>query len=1217
MIGKTLAHFHILRKLGSGGMGDVYLAKDTRLSRDVAVKVLPPGFESDPERIRRFVREAQAASALNHPNVATIYEICEAEGTHCIAMEYVEGQTLEVKMGHVPLGVTEILDMAIQLADALDAAHTKGITHRDIKPGNIMVTPRGHIKVLDFGLAKTNLVSNLQVSVSALPTQSSPDANVVVGTLHYMSPEQAIGRPVDHRSDIFSLGSVLYQMAAARLPFSGTTTAETIELIRHAQPDAIARFNYDVPPELERIIHKCLEKEVERRYQSAQDLLVDLRNVKRDTEASPARAAVEPRRHNLPEQLTSFIGRRREIAEIRRLYSSTRLLTLTGAGGCGKTRLALQAAAELVDQFVDGVWLVDLAPLSEPDLILHTVAATLGVREGPDRSLADALAAYLHPRQVLLVLDNCEHLITACAHLVEPLLRAASKLHVLVTSREGLGISGETVWRVPSLSLPPPSEQLAPETFLQYEAVRLFTDRATAVEPAFTIAEGNAAQVADVCRRLDGIPLAIELAAARLKVLSVEQINARLSDRFRLLTGGSRTAVARQRTLEAAVDWSYDLLSETERVLLCRLSVFPGGWTLESAEEVCSGDGIEQDDMLELLSRLVDKSLVIVEDAARGGRRYRFLETVRQYGRERLLRSGAAERVRDRHLAFFFELVRRAEPELQKADQVLWLNRLQLEYDNVRSALDWCLAAPEHGDRGLELASALFWFWTKRGYFSEGQQWLERALAAGSTSSAAQRAKALNGLWMMTLFQGDYHGTLAHSAESVALGREGGDLRAVAHSLFIQGVVKLDSGDFDQTASLAAECQTAAIASGDLWLQAHPLELLGFLALYEGDYDRAEQMYNDALGLWRRTGDTWAISRGLADLGQVRVLQGHYAQAKAFGAEGVALSQQLGDRREIAYYLEIFAAAAAGQGDAGRAARLWGASDGLLESVGSALLVHAKLLHDRYFDGAKASLGEGPVSDRVVRRPRHVVETGYPVRARGRALRKAARSRCRSPRELDSAPMKLLPTSERAPWATSIWRTIRGSSGRSRSNFCDLNRGRTRTRRSACSARRRRPLNSSTRTFAPSMKSVRPTGTASSSCNTPKAKPWLREWPGRRWISRPRWPSRRSAVRLPTSPWHAPSKARNVSTACRRRFAKSAERTTRFLSKLKRAAWTSRRGWSGSSLASRARSMVRKRPSPLSFIKHASGRRSGPFRPMDVSASSGIQDVCVSRLSHH
>jgi non-specific serine/threonine protein kinase len=400
--------------------------------------------------------------------------------------------------------------------------------------------------------------------------------------------------------------------------------------------------------------------------------------------------------------------------------------------------------------------------------------------------------------------------------LVEPLLRAAPNLHVLATSREGLGIAGETVWRVPSMAVPASSDVLAPETLQQYEAVRLFADRAVAVMPAFATTESNAATVVEICRRLDGIPLAIELAAARLNVLSVDQISVRLNDRFRLLTGGSRTAVARQRTLEATIDWSYDLLSETERTVLCRLSVFPGGWTLEAAEDVCAGDGIDQDTMLELLSHLVDKSLIIVDAEAGGERRYHFLETVRQYGRERLVRSGDAERVRDRHLSFFSELVRRAEPELQKADQVSWLNRLQREYDNVRSALDWCL---ERSDTGLELAAALTWFWIKRGYFAEGRQWLERALLA-TESSGRLRAKALNSLSCMAVFQADYATTLTRADESIAIGRKSGDLRSTAHSLFLQGVVAVQRGDLEQIASLAAESQTAAIASHDLWVQA-------------------------------------------------------------------------------------------------------------------------------------------------------------------------------------------------------------------------------------------------------------------------------------------------------------------------------------------------------------------------------------------------------------
>ena len=336
------------------------------------------------------------------------------------------------------------------------------------------------------------------------------------------------------------------------------------------------------------------------------------------------------RRHNLPVQLTNFIGRDREIAELLRLVASTRLLTLTGAGGCGKTRLALELAAHALNRFPDGLWVVELAALSDASLVTQTVASVLDVREGPNRTIYEALSGYVRDRQILLVLDNCEHLIAACAQLAEALLRAAPRLSILATSREGLGITGETIWRVPSLSLPDPPHAASAETLRQYDAVRLFLERSAAVDPEFSVTRANAAMVAQVCHRIDGIPLAIELAAARLKVLSIEQINARLNDRFRLLTGGSRTAVARQRTLEATVDWSYDLLSDSERRLLRRLSVFAGGWTIEAAEDVSSGEGIGRNEVLDLLSRLVDKSLVNVDNDIDGSRRYRFLETVRQ-----------------------------------------------------------------------------------------------------------------------------------------------------------------------------------------------------------------------------------------------------------------------------------------------------------------------------------------------------------------------------------------------------------------------------------------------------------------------------------------------------------------------------------------------------------------------------------------------------------
>jgi predicted ATPase len=486
---------------------------------------------------------------------------------------------------------------------------------------------------------------------------------LVMGSIHYMSPEQVLGRAIDHRSDIFSLGVVLYEMTSGRLPFEGPTPTETMDRILHADPQPFAEFNSVIPPGLERIIRRSLEKEVAARYPSARELITDLNRVARGE--FPVGAGATEIRHNLPVQLTTFIGRDREIEDIQQLLSTTRLLTLTGAGGCGKTRLALEVAAQLRTEYRDGVWLVDLAPLSDANLVTQTAASVLRLQEGPNRSLIEMLTDFVRHRHLLFVLDNCEHVIGSCAQLSEMLLQAGADVRILATSREALGVPGEAVWRVPSLSLPAAGQSLAVEDLLSFEAVRLFSERARSVAPEFRLNDNNAATVVEICGRLDGIPLAIELAAARLKVLSLDQINSRLKDRFRQLTGGSRTAMARQRTLEATVDWSYELLTDAERRLMCRLSVFAGGWTLEAAEEVCSGDGIERGETLDLLAHLVDKSLVNVDKDAEGTRRYRFLETVRQYARERLLRFGDAERPRDVHFGFFLNFARRIEPELQ------------------------------------------------------------------------------------------------------------------------------------------------------------------------------------------------------------------------------------------------------------------------------------------------------------------------------------------------------------------------------------------------------------------------------------------------------------------------------------------------------------------------------------------------------------------------
>ena len=669
------------------------------------------------------------------------------------------------------------------------------------------------------------------------------------------------------------------------------------------------------------------------------------------------RESAERRTHNLPAQLTSFIGRERERAELERLLASTRLLTLTGAGGCGKTRLALEVARQMLDEFPDGVWLVDLTPLGDPSLVAQSVAAVLDVHQLPDRSLVDSLADQLRHRRAFLLLDNCEHVIASAAELAETLLSAAPGLTLLATSREALGIAGEKSYRVASLTVPepriPPSGDL-----LEYEAVRLLVDRATAAGSTFAVTSENAGTVTDVCRRLDGIPLAIELAAARLKVLTIEQVNTRLDDRFRLLTRTDRTRIGRQRTLEATVDWSYDLLTESERRLLRRLSTFAGGWTLESAEHVCGGDGIHRQDVLDLMTRLVDKSLVMVDADVGAHHRYRFLETVRHYGRERLQESDEADAVRARHFGFFLDLARRAEPELTRAKQLLWLDRLQLEHDNLRAALEWRLTSNYPAPGSVDIAAPLHWFWLKRAYLAEGQRFLERALAKDTTAAPAERARACMALGSLVFFQGDFDRADRLLAESAALARAASEPSIVAVALGLQTMAAMERDDGAAAARCAAESGAAGRAAGQPWLESFSLTYSAYEALYAGDVDRAGDLHEQVLAMSRAHGDLWGMGIVLFDLALLRVVQGRFAESRALCGEGMALGRQFGDRRAIAWCLGVVAGADAAEGQPLRAAQLLGAMEGLLDGIGSSVQpTYNSLVGDRLAGALQEELG--------------------------------------------------------------------------------------------------------------------------------------------------------------------------------------------------------------------------------------------------------------------
>ena len=650
-------------------------------------------------------------------------------------------------------------------------------------------------------------------------------------------------------------------------------------------------------------------------------------------DATNALRAFERPPHNLPLELSSFVGREKELAEVKRLLENNRLLTLTGSGGCGKTRLALAVASELVEAFEDGVWLVGLAPLADPALVPQAVASTLGVREQSGRILTEILYAYLRSKKVLLVLDNCEHLIEACAKLSEVLLRSCPQLRVLATSREALGITGEVTWLVPSLTLPDLRHLPAFESLPRYESARLFLERTAAVKPTFVLTEQNAGAVAQICYRLDGIPLAIELAAARTKVLSVEQVADRLDDTFKLLSAGGRTAVPRHRTLHATMDWSHELLPEEERALFRRLSVFAGGFTLEAIELVCGGEGLEQDEVLELLSHLVDKSLVMMREEG-GEARYRLLETVRQYGWEKLSESGEERRVRERHAGHYLALAEEAELELKAEGQVAWLERLEREHDNLRAGMRWLLERGE-SEKATRLGWALWLFWWIRGHFAEGRRSMERVLSAEGSASmpASARARALYVEGTMACGQGDTRSAEPQLEESAALFRQLRDNRGVAYALGSAAVVAITQERFEQAIAYSEEATDLFLEVGDKWGAAPMLGCSAVGWLNKGDHRRARSLAERGLALCRETGDKHGTSIALFTLAGVAQAERDYERARDLFEEGIAVSTELGNEADIVHCLEGLAATAGAEGKIVRAARLWGAAEALLEKI--------------------------------------------------------------------------------------------------------------------------------------------------------------------------------------------------------------------------------------------------------------------------------------------
>jgi predicted ATPase len=674
---------------------------------------------------------------------------------------------------------------------------------------------------------------------------------------------------------------------------------------------------------------------------------------------------------------------------------AVRLLTLTGPGGTGKTRLGLQAAAELTDEFEDGVFFVALAAIVDPEMVAPTIARTLGLTESGNQPPEDLLRGYLRHRHVFLLLDNFEQVLGA-GSLLDTLLSEASGLKVLATSRSSLRLNGEHEFLVPPLSLPDPESLPPVELLTRYEAVRLFVERAMALRPDFSLTEENAPAVVEICARLDGLPLAIELAAARIKLLPPQAMLSRLGNRLKLLTGGAQNLPERQRTLRSTIEWSYEMLDAGEMSLFGRLAVFSGGATLEAIEVVCNPQGDLPVDTLEGVSSLLDNSLLRQEESAEDEPRFVMLETIHEYARERLEEQGNAQAIKRAHVEYFLALAEEAEPGLWGTKDAEWLSRLEVEHDNFSAALSWAI---DHGEAelALSLSGALHWFWYARGYFSEGRGWLEQALASATRASTAMRAKALNAVgWLareqgdinraeaaaeeglelrdkaeiggavaadlqnilgeVARHRGDYERATKRFEEGLALYREVGDRRGIAWSLGSLANASGDQGDNERAQQLYEEGLALSRELGGAELLGAFLSSLGYEYLLEGDYERATALNEEAVELWRKRRRRGNLQYALDNLGWAMLRQGKHEKARALHEESLALCRDLGDEIIASESLEGLACYAEAKGERERATRLFGAAEALREAVGYHQTPRERALREPYLAAAHSRL---------------------------------------------------------------------------------------------------------------------------------------------------------------------------------------------------------------------------------------------------------------------
>ena len=944
LVGRSVSHYTVVERLGAGGMGIVYKARDLQLDRHVALKFLRPYLHADEDARERFLREARAASALQDPHICTIYEIGEAEeGQLFISMAFYEGETLEAKIKRGPLPAAEAIQYAGQIAAGLAHAHLAGIVHRDIKPSNVLVTEQGRIKLLDFGIAKIRDVA------LTLP-------GTTLGTAAYMSPEQARGEAVDHRTDIWSLGVVLFEMATGRRPFPGDYEQALIYAILHEDPFRVLASGDRLREGLEDIIRTCLAKHPDSRYQQAVDVKIaaerliasgserlmesgsrqpmtdadigphihmdvgpegsegprphpeDANSSRSRTPRPRHQAADSPRERSrfLPTPPTPFVGREHEVDGVRKLLCSdgVRLVTLVGPGGCGKTRLALEVAARLADEFKDGVHFVPLAAVIDPDLVASTISMVLGAKESPARPVIEILQDHLQNRCTLLVLDNFEQVAPA-AEMIADLMARCTHVKMLVTSRVVLRLSGEHEYQLPPLTLPDSKRLPAAEELSNYSAIALFAQRARAVRQDFALSEENAGDIVEICDRVDGLPLAIELAAAHIKLFSPRALRARLGQRLNLLKGGARDLPARHQALRRTIDWSYDLLDPAEQALFRRLSVFMGGCTLEAAQRVGNTPESIGFDVLDAVSALIDKSLLRREDGVDGEPRFTMLQTIREYGEEALKSTPEDAAVRQAHAHYCLNLAEQARPHLTGADQATWLARLEAEHDNLRAAFAWA-EEQQDSEIALRLGTALWRFWAVRGLLGEGHMRLKRILRLpGAHARTAGRARVLNALGTILHEIGELRSARSYLDESLSIFREIDDRNGIATVLNDLGWVTLHEGDSSAARTLLHEALTLNRELENARGSAVALHSLGWIEMQYGNYGSSRAFLEESLKYRRTAGDLSGAAYEIANLAFVDQCQGRFDQAAVRLDDASRTLHEVGHRQLIAWTLFV------------------------------------------------------------------------------------------------------------------------------------------------------------------------------------------------------------------------------------------------------------------------------------------------------------------------